>query len=151
MLKTFTRISLLAVLSASSAMAQQLIANGGFSSGFTGWSHGSTNGGPCGNDFSVISGSSTPSSGHSTAGPISGNYAVSDENCASNQLLSQSFAVTPGGSETLSFDMFVNHYADYSNCDGSLIYGCGNEFARVDILSGSAGADDTGAGVLASL
>jgi hypothetical protein len=65
--------------------------------------------------------------------------------------LLQSFTVA-GGSQTLSFDMFVNDQA-------GIVVGCGGldytviptECGRVDILTGGANPFDTGAGVVLNL
>ena len=91
----------------ASARADQLITNGGFESGLTGWTTSSTGDG----GFFANSGTTTPLNANATVGAHSGtNYAVSDDYSGSQtQTLTQTFT-TPSSlsSATLSFEMFVN-------------------------------------------
>ena len=91
----------------ASARADQLITNGGFESGLTGWTATSTGDG----SFTANSGSTTPLTYNATVGAHSGTYyAVSDDYDGSQtQYLTQSFTTpTSFSTATLSFAMFVN-------------------------------------------
>ncbi len=91
----------------TSARADQLITNGGFESGLTGWTATSNGDG----NFTANSGTTTPLTFSATVGAHSGtNYAVSDDYAGSQtQTLTQTFT-TPSSfsSALLSFAMFVN-------------------------------------------
>jgi hypothetical protein len=95
------------LLAFASARADNLIANGGFESGLTGWTATSTGDG----NFTANSGVTTPLTFSDTVGAHSGTfYAVSDDFSGSQtQTLTQSFT-TPTSflTATLSFEMFVN-------------------------------------------
>jgi hypothetical protein len=125
----------------------QLITNGGFETGdFTGWSTFDQAGGS--GSFFVLSGTTEPLSGMPTVGPASGTfYASSDQTGPGAHALIQSFTVpTLATSVILSFDMFANNWAGVTACPGPLDYTIvPNECGRVDLLTGSAGAFDTGA------
>ena len=91
----------------TTARADQLIVNGGFEAGLTGWTTTSSGDG----SFSVTSAPYTPLNGNATVGARSGSYyAVSDDYSGSQtHFLTQTFT-TPTSflSATLSFGMFVN-------------------------------------------
>jgi hypothetical protein len=93
-----------------SARADQLVVNGGFESGLSGWIV--TNPGSMGDWFPANT-SATPLTGNPTAGPASGNgYAVTDQFGPGTNALSQKFIVPLGSpSVDLSFEMFVNDWA----------------------------------------
>jgi len=115
----------------------QLITNGGFETGdLTGWTQTDQ---PNSGGFYYVSNSTTLPFGFPTVGPASGMfYAVSFEFDPSANALTQSFTVTPGASKViLSFDMFVNNYAE-GVAVGPLDYTQGVQFATVDLLTGSA-------------
>lgn len=128
-------------LIAPSGHAVELITNGGFETGFTGWSLFDQAGGDGG--FFLGSTTFTPLSGSPTVGPAGGNfYAVSDQNGPGAHVLLQSFTINSGSTAILSFSMFVN---DQSGV-GPIVNPAGldytadpNQHARVDILR--AGAD----------
>jgi hypothetical protein len=91
----------------ASARADNLIVNGGFESGLTGWTATSTGDG----NFTANSGTTTPLTFSNTVGAHSGSfYAVSDDFSGSQtQTLTQTFATpTSFQTATLSFAMFVN-------------------------------------------
>lgn len=132
----------------------ELITNGGFETNdFTGWAINDLAGGS-GSFFIDDGDGSTPSSSLSTVGPASGSfYAVSDQAGPGTHGLSQTFTVSgPVTSVILSFDMFVNDWDGGPIIDpiGLDHTGAPNQHARVDILTSSASAYDTGAGVLAN-
>ena len=103
------KLALLSIflLAFASARADQLITNGGFESGLTGWTAASNGDG----NFTANTGTTTPLTFSATVGANSGtHYAVSDDFSGSQtQTLTQSFTTpTSLGSATLSFEMFVN-------------------------------------------
>jgi len=154
---TICSVSVLLLFAASakvSAGPTELMTNGGFETGdFTGWTV--TNQG-VGDWFTT--GSHEPHGFEfPTVGPAAGSYyAVSDQGGPGSSTLIQFFTVPgPASSVTLSFDMFVNNWADAPYIRGGtydLSYdpSVANQHARVDILAASAGVFDTGSGVLAN-
>jgi len=143
----------LALSSITTARADELIINGGFETGnFTGWTT-TVRPASFGNLF-VRSGTTTPLSGISTVGPASGTfYALTDQTGPGTYALIQPFTVAGSASSVvLTFDMFVNNYANTIVNPIGLDHTAGaNQHARVDILSASASPFDTGAGVLRNL
>lgn len=133
-------------LGASAAHAN-LISNGDFESGLTGWSVFDQADGD-GTWYSSSVGSATPESGQSTSAVGgSGLYAVSDQNGPGAHSLIQSFTVGAGAIVNVSFDMFVNSYADYAEARGGLDYTLiPNQHARVDILTAGATPFSTASG-----
>lgn len=95
------------LLGFGSAHADQLIVNGGFETGLTGWLTGSNGDG----GFFANSGTATPLTFNSTVGASSGSfYAVSDDYSGSQTSYLRQFFTTPSSFQTatLSFAMFVN-------------------------------------------
>lgn len=95
------------LLAVSSARADQLITNGSFETGLTGWLTASTGDG----GFSVIQGTATPLTYNNTVGASAGSsYAVSDDYSSSQTQFLRQFFTAPSGFQTatLSFAMFVN-------------------------------------------
>jgi hypothetical protein len=157
--KPILGLSLAALLGAATiqtAGAVELLANGDFETGtFAGWTVADLAGGT-GTFFISTPGALAPSSGSLTSAaggsPHGSFYAVSDQTGPGTHALLQSFTVAPGSTVILSFDMFANDWdsgpiVDPIGLDHS---GPPNQHARVDILTGAAGAFDTGAGVLAN-
>jgi hypothetical protein len=146
-----------ATLSSATAATSQLLTNGDFETGnFTGWT---TSSQPNSNGSISIDtpGTTTPVSGQSTAPALPGNgafYSVTDQGGPGTYSLVQSFTVPAGvGSVILAFEMFVNSYSGgpaIVGVEGLDHNGGPNQHARVDLLSSTAGAFDTGAGVLAN-
>jgi hypothetical protein len=141
------------------AFGAELLVNGNFETGtFAGWTvanlAGST---PGSNWFIDAPGSTTPFSGSTTSalgGSPHGNfYAVTDQDGPGTHALLQSFTVTPGSTVTLTFDMFANDQSGLTTISpqGLDHQAIPNQHARVDILTGTAGAFDTGAAVLNNL
>ena len=151
---TFTRLVFTILLTAficfsgsSSGSAAELISNGNFESGtFSGWSVPSFPSGVITNSGSWVidvPGTTTPLSGHTTAGNAMGGgfYAVTDQTFSSTHVLSQTFTVpTVASSVILSFQMFANDYDSGPIVDpiGLDHTGPANQHARVDILSSTA-------------
>jgi hypothetical protein len=134
--------------------ADQILTNGGFETGtFTGWTVANQAGG---SNWFVVSGTTTPQSGMSTVGAAGGLfYAVTDQGGAVAQSLLQSFTVGAGNPVVFSFDMFANNWYQPTSVKATVVgpqgldfTGAANQHARVDLLTGSANAFDTGAGVI---
>lgn len=95
------------LLGLGSARADQLIVNGSFETGLTGWLTGNNGDG----GFFATSGTVTPLTYNSTVGASSGNtYALSDDYSGSQTSYLRQFFTTPSSFQTatLSFAMFVN-------------------------------------------
>jgi hypothetical protein len=151
-----TIVSPLAVFALSLApcrAAVELLTNGDFETGtFAGWTIVDQPGGT-GTFYIDDPGTSTPLSGLPAAGnPSGGSYvAVSDTSGPGTHALIQTFTVqTVPIATTLSFQLFANNWAGAAVVHpAGLDYTVGaNQHARVDLLSGTAGVFDTGAGVL---
>jgi hypothetical protein len=130
------------------ASAQNLISNGGFEAGLTGWNVNNSG-------LGGVTASSTttgPFSGLGNAGPASGSFfALTDQTGAGVHTFSQDFS-TSGGGVTVSFDMFVNDYDGGPFCSAGLNTSAGAaECARVDVLTAGSGAFSTGAGLISNL
>ncbi len=140
------------LLMAGSAQATELIINGGFETGnYAGWNP-VVEAGSNGNLF-VATGNTSPQSGFATAGPASGTfYSITDQGGPGAYSLLQSFFVPLGTTSlNLSFDMFANDQAGVIDCDGQIDFNISpSECARVDLLTGTASAFDTGAGDIAN-
>jgi len=141
---------------AAKTEAGELIVNGGFETGdFTGWTIVNQAGGS-GNVYNAsFNPPLNPSPwGFETVGPAGGSrYAISDSGDPGTHILLQSFSVAPGAVSRLAFEMFVNDLSFLGgivNPAGLDYTGGANQHVRVDILSSSASAFDTGSGVLAN-
>lgn len=140
---------LLPTIAAHSA-STQLVTNGGFETGsLVGWT--ATDAGAGGTE---VTSTNAPSNDiFSTVGPSSGSfYAVTSQDGPGTHAISQLFNVEAGAqSIILSFDMFVQSFEALAINPAGLDHNAEpNQHARVDILTGTAGAFDTGAGVLAN-
>ncbi|WBS03999.1 PEP-CTERM sorting domain-containing protein [Pseudoduganella sp. SL102] len=153
-LALLTCTAMLAVIS-QAASAIPLIRNGNFELGLglpfwtvTDLPNGS---GTWAADTDTVAGESGGGSGNVTVGPLQGQYyALSDQFGPGTHALTQSFTVAPNATSVmLNYSMFVNSYAPFLPNDGVLDHtGMPAQFGRVDLLTGSAGAFDTGTGVL---
>ncbi|OGU07590.1 MAG: hypothetical protein A2075_18910 [Geobacteraceae bacterium GWC2_58_44] len=134
---------------AAPVCATQLISNGGFESGLSGWTVSDQGSGT----WSALSGTSAPFSGMPTVGAASGgSYAMTDQSGPGAHALTQSFTVAPSASVILSFAMFINNYAGAMSGGTTLdMNQQPNQYGRVDILSAGASAFDTTGGVLSNL
>jgi hypothetical protein len=155
-----TALAIAAMSGSLVANAGQLLVNGDFETGdFSGWTVTDQADGS-GSWYISSPGAVSPISGYATAANPAGgsSYAVTDQTGPGAHVLTQSFTVAPGTSSVVfSFQMFANDQSgagpvvDPSGLDfttGGTF--APNQHARVDLLSGSAGAFDTGAGVLAN-
>ncbi|MET0012554.1 MAG: PEP-CTERM sorting domain-containing protein [Sedimenticola sp.] len=140
-MKFFTMLAVLLACSAGSAHAN-LITNGDFSAGLSGWTI--TDAGS-GGTYADTVGTTTPYSGHTTSalGGGSGTYAVTDQGGGGYHILDQAFTVTAGQRVTVAFDLFANDYSNRGPIDcGVISYTSGPcQYAMVDIIT--AGASST--------
>jgi len=139
--------TLLAATQAASAVP--LLQNGGFEAGLANWTVTDLADGS--GSWFASSDTATPLSPNATVGPASGlAYGVSDQTGPGTHALTQAFTVASNASLVmLTFDMFVNSYADFIANGGVLDHrGDPAQFARVDLLAAGADPFDTGAGVL---
>ncbi|HRI16081.1 MAG TPA: hypothetical protein PLX89_24040 [Verrucomicrobiota bacterium] len=84
-----------------SASAAELLVNGGFEAGLSGWTV--TDQAGSSGSFYAVSGTTTPLSGFGTVGPASGlQYGLTDQGGPGAHALSQSFTVAPGSTVWLS-------------------------------------------------
>ncbi len=140
-----------AALSVPFAQAStEIIVNGGFETGnFTGWEVNEKGG----SALFVESGFVSPATAYPTIGPNTGGfYALADGPFGATSLV-QRFSLGAVSSASLGFDMFVNSGAVSAVHATGLDQTSGgsyepNQHVRVDILSGTANAFDTGSGVL---
>jgi hypothetical protein len=144
-----------AAFSAAYAAPVQLLTNGGFETGsYAGWTA-TSQAGSSGSLSIDNPGTSTPTSGQSTAANGAGGafYSLTDQSGPGAYSLRQSFTVTPGASSVLlSFQMFANSYVGGPIFGSGLDYtGGANQYARVDVLTAGATAFDLGAAVLQNL
>jgi hypothetical protein len=148
-------LAVLAVGSTRARAAIELITNGNFNAGVTGWSVSNWAGGS-GNWYFDTVGTTTPLSNFQISGSnkpgaaATGMYAVSDQLDPGAHALEQSFVV-PGFAQSviLSFDMFVNSYGGMHVNPASLDFNSTpNQHARVDLLVAGAGPFNTGPGVI---
>jgi hypothetical protein len=107
------------------ANAVQLISDGGFETGLTGWAVTSSVGSG-GSWFPDIT-TSTPLTGNPTVGAFSGTgYAVTDQFAPGVNALSQNYTVPVGTTSlTLTFDMFINDWGAPPDNMSVLILGAG--------------------------
>jgi hypothetical protein len=125
------------------ASAAQIINNGTFEAGLTGWTKSDLTGSD--GTFSIQTGAVSPLSG--TAVPVPPgppNAAMTDAQAPGTHVLYQDFTVTePVASAVLSFNLFLGNRADtyYVPTPATLDFAVAafNQQARVDILPGSAG------------
>ena len=134
---------------ATGANAASILTNGGFETGnFFGWtanvatnSNGSLN---------ITDGGSSPNSSNPIPVATEGTYySVTDQNGPGAYSLIQSFVAS--SSMTLSFDFFAQSGSAFAD-NGTLDFnGTDNQYARVDILTGTAGAFDVGSSIVQTL
>jgi hypothetical protein len=122
------------------ARAGELIINGGFENGITGWTHLNEVGGA--GDWYIQSGTSSPISGFPVPPPPQGTFAaMTDTFGPGSHVLLQSFTVPAGGvsSATLSFQHFIGNRDGNFFTPNSLDFNVfPNQQARVAILRAGA-------------
>ncbi len=135
-------LALLAALSASvcitPALAAPVIVNGGFESGFTGWTRVDQLGGD--GTFFIQSGTQSPVFLDTVPAPPEGSQAaMTDSNGPGAHVLYQDF-VASAGPATLSFQLFLGNRAGLFGSPNTLDFSVAaiNQQARVDILKASA-------------
>lgn len=124
------------MVSVPEAQAAPLIVNGGFESGFTGWSRVDQVGGD--GTLSIQSGTSSPSNGDVVPAPTKGaNAAMSDAQGPGAHVLYQDFTAVAGVT-FLSFDLFIGNRGfipDFASPDTLDFSIAGfNQQVRVDII-----------------
>jgi len=133
-----TATVVLALVAAAPARAVPLIVNGGFESGFTGW----TVADAIGSDgtFFLQSGTASPINSDPVPAPPGGSFAaMSDAQGPGSHVLYQDFNVPASpGTAVLSFDLFIGNRADefFTPSPPSLDFSTPalNQQARVDIM-----------------
>jgi uncharacterized protein (TIGR03382 family) len=122
---------------ASIASAQNLITNGGFESGFAGWSRADSIASD--GTFHLQSGTTSPSNGLSVAAPAEGSAAaMTDSQGPGSHALYQDFVVPLTVPQaTLTFSLYVNNRATAFSVPDSLDWTTTalNQQARVDIMN----------------
>jgi hypothetical protein len=145
-MKLATKVMFVLALCTAMANAQNLINNGGFEAGLTGWTINNSGSG------AVVASNTTNVGGLPTVGAASGQwYGATQQSGPGVHTFAQNFTVG-GGVTTISFDMFVNDWDGGPFCAPGLNENAGPvECGRVDVLNAGSGAFDTGAGVVANL
>ncbi|MGH7245036.1 MAG: hypothetical protein ACREJD_16595 [Phycisphaerales bacterium] len=133
---------------ASQALAaQDLITNGGFETGFSGWTRINQLG--SGGTFASQSGTSSPVNGFVVPGPHQGAFAAMTDAAEPGSHALYQDVVIPASvpQATLRFSLFVNNHAGAFSTPNSLDWATPtlNQQARVDIVSASADAFSTAA------
>jgi hypothetical protein len=123
--------------------ASELIVNGSFEAGFTGWTEVDQAGGS--GSFFVQSGTGSPLNGFTVPAPPQGIFAaMTDQTGPGSHVLLQDFTVPLGATSVmLSFEVFISNQAGVFFKPDSLDYTTiPNQFAMVDILGAGAGDFD---------
>lgn len=126
---------------ATPASAQELLTNGGFESGFAGWTHAdqiASDG-----TFQIQSGTTSPINGFSVPAPVQGlRAAMTDSTGPGSHVLYQDFAIPAFVPQaTLRFSLYIKNSAGAFSTPNSLDWATPvlNQQARVDIVT--TGAD----------
>ncbi|WP_227815139.1 PEP-CTERM sorting domain-containing protein [Nitrogeniibacter aestuarii] len=128
----------LALASVAGAANANLIANGDFNAGLSGWT---VQNGGSGAWYADAVGTATPFSNHQTssAGGGAGTYAVTDQGGAGLHVMSQVFTVSANQQVTIEFDLFANSYGGNVIDCGVIAYNVGPcQYTMVDIVRASA-------------
>lgn len=144
-LRVSSSVLALGVASVQPLAAQNVITNGGFESGLTGWSNvGQAGGNPVVRYSVMANGANSPVSNNGPYTSRSGGFhAIGDQGGPGSGVLYQSFTLGAGASSaTLSFSLFVRNFASATTVGPDLNYlGPANQHGRVDILAGDLSAD----------
>jgi hypothetical protein len=151
-MKTLARLPFLVFSFSCFAFGSQLIVNGGFETGtFNSWTLTNQPGSFPGLNFSSTPRLPRPNLGARLWGRRPARFMLYRMGWEpGTKILSQSFTIAPGASSVvLSFSMFVNSAGGQALNPIGLDFTDGaNQQGRVDLLRGTAGLFDTGAGVL---
>ena len=130
------------LLAGARVHADEIITNGGFESGFSGWTHADLPGSD--GTFLLQSGTKSPVNGLTVPAPPGGTIAaMSDAQGPGSHVLYQDFLLSaPVGSAALSFDIFLGNRASgfFTPTPNTLDFSVAafNQQARVDIVLASA-------------
>jgi hypothetical protein len=126
-----------------------LLTNGGFETGtFAPWTIANQTGSSTGGWF-IQTGTASPVNSFPVPAPPQGTHAaMTDQGGPGSHVLLQSFTVTPGSKVTLSFDVYVNNFSDFSSPLSLDFNTIPNQQARVDILTANATPFALGSSVL---
>jgi len=139
---TAAALALLWSLTPGAARAASLITNGGFESGFTGWTRDNQTGGD--GNFFAQSGTTSPVTGTTVPAPPGGSTAaMTDAEGSGAHVLYQDFSFVVPANEvgaTLSFSLFIGNRADRFVVPATLNFATTalNQQARVDIITTTA-------------
>lgn len=140
----------LSLILPAAASAQQMITNGGFESGLTGWTVANQADGN--GDWFSTAGVESPLSFFAIPGPQAGSlYAVTDQTGPGSHMLFQTFTIGgPVSSATLSFWHFIQNSAvAASGAQNDLNYTSDpNQHVQVDLLSGDISGNPFGGTVI---
>jgi hypothetical protein len=132
------------------AEAAPVLTNGGFESGFNGWTIADTLGSD--GTFSIQSGTASPVNGDPVPAPPGGlNAAMSDGGAPGSHVLYQDFTISSAaGQFLLTFDLFIGNRDGIFASPATLDFGvnAANQQVRVDILKTSADPFSVAAGDL---
>jgi hypothetical protein len=158
MKNTISRMLFLAGSFGVYAYGSQLILNGGFETGtLADWSVATEAGSRAGSGFFVTNSTTTPLTGLTTVGAMTGSYyAVSDSTGSAASVLYQGFMVPGGpGSVVLSYSLFVNSGGSGTPTPAEICptpgldYNCiPSQFGIVSLISGSTNLFSTTTGDL---
>jgi hypothetical protein len=139
-MRLFIRLCATLVCALSLRAPAASIINGGFESGFTGWTRADQVGSE--GTFALQTGTASPVNGTAVPAPPGGSTAaMSDAQGPGSHVLYQTFTVTAPVTQTaLSFDLFIGNRAPAFFTPNSLDFATPtlNQQARVDILAGGA-------------
>lgn len=130
-------VALFAATTPPGALATPVIVNGGFESGFSGWTLANQVGGS--GSFFIQSGTTSPVMSDAVPLPTEGNSAaMSDADAPGSHVLYQDFVAT-AGPVVLAFDLFIGNRSDRFATPPTLDFSIAdiNMQARVDILAAS--------------
>ncbi|MFL6531400.1 MAG: hypothetical protein ACJ8KX_13090 [Chthoniobacterales bacterium] len=140
LLQTLAIAAVLACMASSTAQAQQLITNGGFESGFAGWTRSDQVGSE--STWLLQSGTTSPVNGFTVPAPPGGTRAaMTDAMGPGSHVLYQDIVVPAApGAAMLSFSLYINNHTTAFSTPNSLDFSTPalNQQFRVDVITTSA-------------